>query len=169
MVAVTQCQGWKGHDMGTHGLFHTYKGTYCWVPTGGWGPQWGFRPPSPAPQPPGKPPNLPWGNPSSALPHQPPSAAHAFSAQETLFRSHSSSSPGRVCPPSLAWCLQLLVSSQLMASRPPPQPRSASQGSPSQLWAIIRDGSPGLPILSPRMPSSGLAQPVACPSCTLRP
>ena len=64
----------------------------------------------------------------------------------------------RVCPPSLAWCLQLWSPLPTHGQQLPAlSPGQLPQGFPPQSWAI-RDGSPGPPILSPRMPSSGLAQ-----------
>ena len=102
---------------------------------------------------------------SSALPDQPPLLQPTLSQLRdpfleslplVLLRELEVELP-RVCPPSLAWCLQLWSPLPIHGQQLPAlSPGQLSQGSPPQSWAI-RDGSSGPPILSPRMPSSGLA------------
>lgn len=156
LISCSPGSGWKGHT-------HTHKGT-CSASCnyGGGVPKRAalsgvsVYPAQPCSSP-GRSGIIPLGQiPSSPTPDQPLLCSSPFSAQRPFPGVIPSS---RVCPLSLVWCLQLWSPPQLMASTT--QPRSASAGPAPQPWAIWM-APLGPPILSPRMPSPGLAQ-LSCP------
>lgn len=148
------------------GLLTLIKGLNGLIPTVGLGSSVGLQATQSSPTAPQASPHPSfWANPSSALPDQPPLLQLMLSQLRdpfleslplVLLRELEVELP-RVCPPSLAWCLQLWSPLPIHGQQLPAlSPGQLSQGSPPQSWAI-RDGSSGPPILSPRMPSSGLA------------
>lgn len=107
---------------------------------------------------------FPWGR----SPHQPLLASPLLSAQRPFSGVPPSISPSRVCPPSLAWCLQLWSPPPALGQHHPAQVSFPRVPSPAM---GDRDGSPGPshPRSQNTLPKSAHPNSLAPPTPTSQP